>query len=44
MDTLRDRQKLESLFERGRAPWAVWAGQDAGEVVLDLTGGGQVLP
>jgi glucose-1-phosphate cytidylyltransferase len=24
MDTLRDRQELESLFERGRAPWAVW--------------------
>lgn len=25
MDTLRDRQELESVFERGRAPWAVWA-------------------
>jgi glucose-1-phosphate cytidylyltransferase len=24
MDTLRDRQELESLFESGRAPWAVW--------------------
>jgi glucose-1-phosphate cytidylyltransferase len=24
MDTLRDRQELESWFERGRAPWAVW--------------------
>jgi glucose-1-phosphate cytidylyltransferase len=25
MDTLRDREELELLFERGRAPWAVWA-------------------
>jgi glucose-1-phosphate cytidylyltransferase len=24
MDTLRDRQELESLLARGRAPWAVW--------------------
>jgi glucose-1-phosphate cytidylyltransferase len=32
MDTLRDRQKLESMFERGRAPWAVWAGQRAQEL------------
>jgi glucose-1-phosphate cytidylyltransferase len=28
MDTLRDRQNLESLFEQGRAPWAVWEGQE----------------
>jgi glucose-1-phosphate cytidylyltransferase len=44
MDTLRDRQRLESLFERGRAPWAVWADQEAGEVVLDLSGTGPVRP
>jgi glucose-1-phosphate cytidylyltransferase len=26
MDTLRERQELESLFEHRRAPWAVWEG------------------
>jgi glucose-1-phosphate cytidylyltransferase len=26
MDTLRDRQHLEALFESGQAPWAVWNG------------------
>lgn len=25
MDTLRDRQQLESLWEAGKAPWKVWA-------------------
>jgi glucose-1-phosphate cytidylyltransferase len=34
MDTLRDRQQLESLFERGRAPWAVWA-NPAADLRLD---------
>ena len=34
MDTLRDRQQLESLFERGRAPWAVWA-DPAADLRLD---------
>jgi glucose-1-phosphate cytidylyltransferase len=24
MDTLRDRQELESLYAQGRAPWAIW--------------------
>jgi glucose-1-phosphate cytidylyltransferase len=24
MDTLRDRQQLEALYESGRPPWAVW--------------------
>lgn len=24
MDTLRDREKLESLWENGNAPWKVW--------------------
>ena len=43
MDTLRDRQNLESLFERGRAPWAVWAEPGAGELVLDLTRSEQVM-
>jgi glucose-1-phosphate cytidylyltransferase len=37
MDTLRDRQKLESLFERGRAPWAIWDKPGADELVLDRT-------
>ena len=37
MDTLRDRQKLESLFEQGNAPWAVWAGQVGDELMVDLT-------
>jgi glucose-1-phosphate cytidylyltransferase len=36
MDTLRDRQELESLFERGRAPWAVWA-DPAADQRLHLT-------
>lgn len=25
MDTLRDRNHLESLWSSGRAPWKVWA-------------------
>ena len=24
MDTLREKQKLESLWESGKAPWKVW--------------------
>ena len=24
MDTLRDKQKLEELWESGKAPWKVW--------------------
>ena len=36
MDTLRDRQELESLFERGQAPWAVWANPATGTPRLDL--------
>jgi glucose-1-phosphate cytidylyltransferase len=36
MDTLRDRQELESLFERGRAPWAVWDEPGAGAPVIEL--------
>jgi glucose-1-phosphate cytidylyltransferase len=24
MDTLRDKQKLESLWETGKAPWKTW--------------------
>jgi glucose-1-phosphate cytidylyltransferase len=28
MDTLRERQELESLWETGQAPWAIWAGAD----------------
>jgi hypothetical protein len=35
MDTLRDRQELESLFQRGPAPWAVWA-NSAPDLRLDL--------
>ncbi|MEZ5099273.1 MAG: sugar phosphate nucleotidyltransferase [Thermoleophilia bacterium] len=27
MDTLRDQQELEQRWERGEAPWSVWAGQ-----------------
>jgi glucose-1-phosphate cytidylyltransferase len=43
MDTLRDRQKLETLFERGRAPWAVWANPGTEELVLDLNQSAQVM-
>ncbi len=25
MDTLRDRQRLEDLWQQGRAPWTVWS-------------------
>jgi len=40
MDTLGDRQELESLFERGRAPWAVWADPEGTErFVLSSRGG-----
>jgi glucose-1-phosphate cytidylyltransferase len=35
MDTLRDRQELESLFERGRAPWAVWEDHGTALPVID---------
>jgi glucose-1-phosphate cytidylyltransferase len=24
MDTFKDRQELDSMYERGEAPWAVW--------------------
>jgi glucose-1-phosphate cytidylyltransferase len=24
MDTLRDKNKLESLWQSGKAPWKVW--------------------
>ena len=24
MDTLREKQKLESLWESGKAPWKIW--------------------
>jgi len=24
MDTLRDRNQLQSLWEQGRAPWKLW--------------------
>jgi glucose-1-phosphate cytidylyltransferase len=24
MDTLRDKQKLEELWDEGRAPWKIW--------------------
>ena len=37
MDTLRDRQELESLFERGQAPWAVWTNPATGTPRPDLT-------
>ena len=37
MDTLRDRQELESLFERGQAPWAVWANPATGTPRPDPT-------
>jgi hypothetical protein len=42
MDTLRDRQELESLFERGRAPWAVWANPSA-DPRLDLIPSGRIM-
>jgi len=25
MDTLRDRQRLEDLWQQGRAPWKIWS-------------------
>jgi glucose-1-phosphate cytidylyltransferase len=37
MDTLRERQDLESMFERGRAPCAVWANPGGGDPGPDLT-------
>jgi glucose-1-phosphate cytidylyltransferase len=40
MDTLRERQELESLFARGQAPWAIWQQDpDADALVVPLTGG-----
>jgi glucose-1-phosphate cytidylyltransferase len=26
MDTFKDRQQLEEIYARGRAPWEVWNG------------------
>jgi glucose-1-phosphate cytidylyltransferase len=43
MDTLGDRQNLESLIEQGRAPWAVWNEPGEGDLVLDLTRSEQVM-
>jgi glucose-1-phosphate cytidylyltransferase len=43
MDTLRDRQKLESLLERGRAPWAVWADPEADGLIIDLAHSDKVM-
>jgi glucose-1-phosphate cytidylyltransferase len=40
MDTLRERQELESLFARGQAPWAIWQQDpDADALVVPLTDG-----
>jgi glucose-1-phosphate cytidylyltransferase len=36
MDNLRDRQELESMFERGQAPWAVWNRSETSSPVIDL--------
>jgi glucose-1-phosphate cytidylyltransferase len=38
MDTLKDRQNLQILTERGTPPWAVWAGAGAGDPVDSLVG------
>jgi glucose-1-phosphate cytidylyltransferase len=37
MDTIRDRQELESMYERGQAPWAVWNRSEAQPPFVDLT-------
>ena len=39
MDTLKDKQLLDSLVENGRAPWALWEPLDApsGEPVSVIT-------
>ena len=35
MDTLKDRDKLESFFESGEPPWAVWEETEAVEAATD---------
>ena len=30
MDTFKDRQRLEELYARGRAPWEVWHADEKG--------------
>jgi glucose-1-phosphate cytidylyltransferase len=40
MDTIRERQELETLFARGRAPWTIWQQDpDADTSLVALTGG-----
>jgi glucose-1-phosphate cytidylyltransferase len=38
MDTLRERQELDSLYARGQAPWAVWETPAAAAPTVVLTG------
>jgi glucose-1-phosphate cytidylyltransferase len=37
MDTIRDRQELESMYERGQAPWAVRNRSEVQPPFVDLT-------
>jgi glucose-1-phosphate cytidylyltransferase len=40
MDTIRERQELETLFARGRAPWTIWQRDpDADTSLVALTDG-----
>jgi hypothetical protein len=37
MDTLKEKQQLESLHESGQAPWELWVeGARAGDEVAEL--------
>lgn len=40
MDTLKDKQGLEELHERGTAPWEVWDTRRAPEVEMAMTAAG----
>jgi hypothetical protein len=43
MDTIRDRQELESMYERGQAPWAVWNRSEAQPRFVDLTASERIM-
>jgi glucose-1-phosphate cytidylyltransferase len=44
MDTLRDRQELESLYAQGRAPWAVWEDDTEASTPVPAVMAGRIRP
>ena len=36
MDTFKDKQQLDDLYNRGNAPWEVWKSAENGDVESSL--------